>query len=169
MANHRDPIQRVGAYAICISEESAILLSRFAEPDCRWGPPGGGVEHGEHPADGVVREVHEETGYRVKVVRMLGVHSNVWRSPDAEVHAINLLYEVAVVGGCLQDEIGGSSDQAAWIPLAELPERRRTEASMVSYLDQPGCGPGCGVHWVERAQASACSVISAMSGLLAAA
>ncbi|MER6577954.1 NUDIX domain-containing protein [Nonomuraea sp. NPDC001023] len=126
MADNLDAIQRVGAYAICIDEE-AILLSRFAEPDCRWGPPGGGVEHGEHPADAVVREVHEETGYRVKVVRLLGVHSNVWRSPEAEIHATNLLYEVAVVGGFLRNEIGGSSDQAAWVSVAELPERRRTE------------------------------------------
>ncbi|GAA2308059.1 hypothetical protein GCM10010149_67630 [Nonomuraea roseoviolacea subsp. roseoviolacea] len=127
MASHRDPVQRVGAYAICINEEAAILLSRFAEPDCRWGPPGGGLEHGEHPADAVVREVYEETGYRVKVVRLLGVHSNVWRSQDAEIHATNLLYEVAVVGGHLQNETGGSSDQAAWVSLAALPERRRTE------------------------------------------
>lgn len=98
------------------------------------------MEHGEHPADGVVREVHEETGYRVKVVRLLGVHSNVWRSADAEVHAMNLLYEVAVVGGCLQNETGGSSDQAAWVSLAELPERRRTELLDVG-LDLYRCLP----------------------------
>ncbi|MGW4412727.1 NUDIX hydrolase [Nonomuraea sp. NPDC004702] len=140
MANRHDRIQRVGAYAICVGEEASILLSRYAAPDCRWGPPGGGVEHGEHPADAVVREVHEETGYLVKVVRLLGVHSNVWLSPDAEIHATNLLYEVAVVGGFLQNETGGSSDQAAWISLAELPERRRTELLDVG-LDLFRCSP----------------------------
>ncbi|MEU8320768.1 NUDIX domain-containing protein [Nonomuraea sp. NPDC048881] len=140
MANPRDPIQRVGAYAICINEEAAILLSRFAAPDCRWGPPGGGVEHGEHPADAVVREVYEETGYLVKVVRLLGVHSNVWRSPDAEIHATNLLYEVAVMGGFLRNETGGSSDRAAWISLAGLPELRRTELLDVG-LDLFWCSP----------------------------
>ena len=48
------------------------------------GPPGSGVDHGEPPADGVVREVSEETGYDVRVVRLLGVCSNVWhpRSHD---------------------------------------------------------------------------------------
>lgn len=67
----------------------------------RWGPPGGGVEHGEHPDGAVVREVREETGVDVKVVRLLGVHTNVWhpRGGDVQIHAVNLVYEAKAVGG----------------------------------------------------------------------
>ncbi len=121
-----DRVQRLGAYAACVNEDGSILLSRFAVPDLRWGPPGGGVDHGEHPADGVVREVSEETGYDVRVVRLLGVYSNVWNSPDAEIHATSLVYEVALVGGVLRNETGGSSDQAAWLPLTSVPALHHT-------------------------------------------
>ena len=120
-----------------------FLLSRFAAPDGRWGPPGGGVGHGEHPADGVVREVWEETGYDVRVVSLLGVHSSVWHGLDAEVHATHLVYEVAEVGGALRHEVGGSSDQAAWVSLTSLPDLRRTallEVALDLYRRRPQDG-----------------------------
>lgn len=148
-ADERDRSQRLGAYAVCVNDD-AILLSRYAAPDCRWGPPGGGVDHGEHPADGVVREVAEETGYDVRVVSLLGVHSSVWRGSDAEVHAAQVVYEVAVVGGELRHEIAGSTDQAAWVPLANLQTLRHTsflDVALDLYRRRPASGR---VEPVER-------------------
>ncbi len=37
--------------------------------------PGGGLEDGEDPEHAVRREVREETGFRVKVEELLGIHS----------------------------------------------------------------------------------------------
>lgn len=113
-------VQRVGAYGVCICV-GAILLSRYSPPDGRWVLPGGGVDHGEHPEDAIVREVKEETGYQVELDRLLGVESGTWTAPDlTSIHSVNVLYLFEVVGGELAYEIGGSSDSAAWVPLAEL-------------------------------------------------
>jgi 8-oxo-dGTP diphosphatase len=117
-------VQRVGAYAFCVIDER-ILLSRFAEPDCRWGPPGGGVEHGESPAEAVVREVSEETGLAVEVDRVVDVYSNVW-GIDPVVHAISIVFAVHVVGGVLRAETDGSSDQVAWVDLERVRDIRTT-------------------------------------------
>ena len=114
-------VQRVGAYAVCV-DDGRLLLARFADPDRRWTLPGGGVEHGEYPADAVVREVHEETGYDVEVRALLGIHTGIWYRPDTEVHATHLVYEVAVVGGTLRHETAGSSDQAAWFDVDDVPD-----------------------------------------------
>jgi len=49
-----------------------ILMVRHVEPTrSYWTLPGGGVEAGETPAEAAVRKVWEETGLRVKAVRLL--------------------------------------------------------------------------------------------------
>jgi 8-oxo-dGTP diphosphatase len=117
-------VQRVGAYALCVQDDQ-ILLSRFSPPDCRWGPPGGGVEHGESPAAAVVREVAEETGLDVEVGRVVNVYSNVW-GRDPIVHAISIVFEVSVVGGELRGESDGSSDQVRWVLVDRLADTKTT-------------------------------------------
>ncbi|HEY6737421.1 MAG TPA: NUDIX domain-containing protein [Actinopolymorphaceae bacterium] len=112
--------QRVGVYGVCVDADR-ILLSRYAGGARRWSLPGGGLEHGEEPLVGVRREVEEETGYVVRVDELLGVDTALWDLPDVDIHAVNILYAVSVVGGELRNEVGGSSDRAAWIELAALP------------------------------------------------
>jgi 8-oxo-dGTP pyrophosphatase MutT (NUDIX family) len=51
----------------------AILLVRQRDVDL-WSTPGGSLEPGETPADGVVREVWEETGLYTEPRRILAVY-----------------------------------------------------------------------------------------------
>jgi 8-oxo-dGTP diphosphatase len=111
------PKTRVGAYGVCLDGDR-ILLSRYLGGE--WALPGGGIDFGEDPYDGVIREVKEETGYLVAVEALLGVGSVVWQ--QSETHMISIIYHVTVVGGELAHEVDGSSDQAAWIEVAALPE-----------------------------------------------
>ena len=57
----------MGSYAVCLRDD-AVLLTRLIGADPRWTLPGGGLDHGEDPRDGAIREVEEETGYRVEPV-----------------------------------------------------------------------------------------------------
>lgn len=119
---------RVAAYAVC-RRGGDILLARYVSPfdaGRHWTLPGGGIEHAEDPYDAVVREVAEETGYDVAVDRLLGVDSRSRISHDgAELHSIGIYYEVHVTGGRLRNELGGSTDLAAWTPLADVPTLER--------------------------------------------
>ena len=121
---------RVAAYGLCLQDER-VLLARYVSPDAtvrHWTLPGGRVEHGEDPYDALVREVAEETGYRVRVEQLLGVDSRPqrveWEGPVV-FQAIGIFYRVRITGGQLRNEVGGSTDLAAWIPLGEVPELER--------------------------------------------
>lgn len=121
------PHLRVGAYAVVVRDD-AVLLARWAGSG-RWTLPGGGLDHGEDPRAGAVREVEEETGYRVVLGRVLTVESfrELVRRPDGPLdhQTICVLYAAELAGGALRDEIGGSTDSAAWIPLPAVPTLTR--------------------------------------------
>jgi ADP-ribose pyrophosphatase YjhB (NUDIX family) len=120
--------QRVAAYGIARDGE-LVLLSRLARSphQGRWTLPGGGLDFGERPADAVVREVHEETGLHVRVEELLDADAELWTfSRDGgrrEAHAVRFAYRVTVLGGTLGVvEVDGSTDDARWWPMSELPE-----------------------------------------------
>ncbi|MFI6350759.1 NUDIX hydrolase [Streptomyces sp. NPDC050560] len=126
-------VLRVAAYAVCVVDER-ILLARWVAPDGgrHWTLPGGGMEHGEDPYLTVIREVAEETGYTVEPAALLGVHSRVRHDPGAlgrgtSFHGVRLVYEGRLTGGGLRNETDGSTDLAAWHPLADVPGLDRVE------------------------------------------
>jgi len=58
--------------AAVIDDEGRILLIRRADNGL-WAMPGGALEVGETPAEGVVREAFEESGVRATPVALVGV------------------------------------------------------------------------------------------------
>ncbi|TXS55174.1 NUDIX hydrolase [Streptomyces sp. t39] len=122
---------RVAAYAVCTRDDQ-VLLARWVARDGtkRWTLPGGGMEHGEDPIDTVVREVEEETGYRAEITALLGIDSVRRSYPRrlgalADFQGLRIVYEGRVTGGELRPETGGSTDLAAWHPLAGVAELDR--------------------------------------------
>ncbi|MFV0407247.1 MAG: NUDIX domain-containing protein [Propioniciclava sp.] len=119
---------RVAAYAVVSNEDAQILLAHWNDPRVvAWSLPGGGLEPGEHPAETVVREVEEETGYEVTVDALLGVESDIIAedqrsqpNPHGPLQTLRILYRATVIGGSLRHEVNGSTDQAAWFSPAQV-------------------------------------------------
>jgi ADP-ribose pyrophosphatase YjhB (NUDIX family) len=118
---------RVGAYAIVLDDADRLLLVRGASSSDgpgQWWMPGGGLDFGEDPADGVLRELAEETGFSGRIVELLGTVSMVYPTsverPGEPVHVLGFVYRVASVGGALRDELEGSSDACAWLSRTDI-------------------------------------------------
>jgi 8-oxo-dGTP diphosphatase len=114
--------RRIGAYGLCHDDRGRVLLVRASARSARpgtWFLPGGGIEHGEDPADAAVREVAEETGLAVKVVGVRDVTAELVERPPYLEHTDGVTYDVAVTGGTLRPEVDGSSDEVRWVPPAE--------------------------------------------------
>ena len=128
MTGTRTGVERVrlAAYA-WIERGEAVLLCRIASPDRAaglWTLPGGGLAFGEDPVDGVLRELREETGLIGTVGELLGVRSAILEpemtTRGDRLHVVGVLYRVHAPEAALVMEVDGSTDLAAWIPLAEL-------------------------------------------------
>jgi len=117
---------RLAAYAWC-ERDGAVLLTRISvngPGGGLWTLPGGGLDFGEDPVDGVVREVDEETGLDAVTGELLGVRSAVLEPGETisghRVQTVGLLYRGRITGGGLRNEADGSSDLAAWVALADI-------------------------------------------------
>jgi 8-oxo-dGTP diphosphatase len=124
--------QRIGTYGICIDDEDRVLLVRASKQSNApgsWFLPGGGLEHGEAPLDGLRREVAEETGLTIDDVSLRGVLSDLWTLPDgAQLHTVRIVYRIGAWHGELPTSPTPSSSSAN-------PSPRRGK-------DGPGNGPG---------------------------
>jgi ADP-ribose pyrophosphatase YjhB (NUDIX family) len=128
-------VTRVAAYAVCTDEGGRLLLCRIAPGhsvgfDGWWTLPGGGLDHGEDPRDGALRELTEETGYVGELEELLEIDSwhTVFADPregeDLDWHGIRILYRCRIVGGELRDEPDGSTDTCRWFTPDELSAER---------------------------------------------
>lgn len=139
------PRQRIGAYGILTRESDGIpelLLTRIAPTDYgagMWTLPGGGIDHGEHPDDGVVREFHEETSLTVVVTGLAGVTNLhvVGRNRFGvleDFQGVGIIYRVAATPGSDLDDLqvieqDSSTDLVEWVPVTRAAERRLTNVA----------------------------------------
>ena len=122
-------VQRTSAYGVAINEGRILLtrLSARAHRPGAWTLPGGGVDHGEAPADTVVREFAEETGLVARVDHLLDAHSVALTgtAPSGrteDFHGIQLLFRVVILNHAEPHvvETGGTTDAARWVGIDEI-------------------------------------------------
>jgi ADP-ribose pyrophosphatase YjhB (NUDIX family) len=130
LADHRPfQLQRLAVYALVRRGDDVLLtrISRIGAHPGAWTLPGGGLEHGESPRDAVAREVREECGIEVAVGDLLDVHDTHFEgtAPSGrfeDFHGVHLVFRGTVTDGAEPRvvETDGTTDAAAWVPLADI-------------------------------------------------
>jgi 8-oxo-dGTP diphosphatase len=94
-----------------------VLLARRALDPFRgaWDVVGGFVAEGEHPVDGLLREVREETGLDFEVGELLGI----WMGDYAGRATLNLFWRGRFSSG--EPRAADDVDELRWFAPAELP------------------------------------------------
>jgi ADP-ribose pyrophosphatase YjhB (NUDIX family) len=114
------PLPGVGA--VVLRDDHVLLIQRGKPPrQGQWSLPGGLHEVGETAEEAVIREVREETGIEVAVVRLID-HVNIIQHDDAgrvKLHYLLLDFLCHPTGGHLQP--GTDAADAKWVPLAGIP------------------------------------------------
>src|SRR5215469_16121580 len=92
----------VGSSAIVVDDRNRILLQRRTDSG-NWALPGGAMDIGETLAESAAREVKEETGFDVRIERIIGIYSDpghVFAYSDGEVRQeFNICLACTIVGG----------------------------------------------------------------------
>ena len=76
---------KIGTDAAIFNNKGEVLLMERSDGS-GWCLPCGFVEPNETPAEGVVREVYEETGLEVKVKQLVGVFTRKPSAKDGTAH-----------------------------------------------------------------------------------
>ncbi|MBI5301394.1 MAG: NUDIX domain-containing protein [Chloroflexi bacterium] len=122
------------AGGLIVRDGCVLLVKRAVEPfKDYWDLPGGFLEAGEHPRDGMFREVREETGLEVRVRELLGVYVDRYDNNGDEIFTLNHYYIVEPIGGALRaaDDVNAF----AWFALDALPDAIAFEHAPVVLRD----------------------------------
>jgi 8-oxo-dGTP diphosphatase len=110
------------AGALCVEDGRVLLARRAAEPfQGRWDIPGGFLEEGEDPVDGLRRELKEETGLDVEPQRFLGVWMDRYGGDSTAEATLNLYWIARIVDG--DPEPADDVSELRWFDRNALPRR----------------------------------------------
>ena len=107
------------AGVLVVREGRLLLVRRAFEPfKDWWDVPGGFLHDGEHPEDGAVREIGEETGLRVRLTGLVGIFMDTY-GPTGDA-TLNVFYTGEAIGG--QEVAGSDATGLCWFAPDEIPE-----------------------------------------------
>jgi 8-oxo-dGTP diphosphatase len=121
----------VGVGAILLNRDRILMAQRGKEPlKGWWSLPGGALETGESLADGVRREVREETGLEIRPLGVLEIFERIMRDSNGEpeYHYVLIDYVCRITGGtlCAGDDVC----RVEWVRRSELVKLQITEGTL---------------------------------------
>ncbi len=110
-----------------VFRDDRILLVQEREDGC-WTLPGGWADVNESPAEGVVREVREESGYQTRALKLLAVYDrNRHGHPPIPFHAYKLFFLCESIGGA--PEVSNETSGVDWFAEDHLPPLSTTRVT----------------------------------------
>ena len=113
---------KVGVIALAKNENDEVLmLLRKKEPaKGLWAIPGGKLELYERLEDTLVREMKEELGVEIEVVKFICNIQDI--NEEKELHWIMPVYEVKIVKGKVRNLEPENHGEVRWFKMSEIPE-----------------------------------------------
>jgi ADP-ribose pyrophosphatase YjhB (NUDIX family) len=119
----------VGSSAVVMDSENRILLQRRSDSG-NWALPGGTMDIGETFAQSAIREVKEETGFDVRIERIVGIYSDpghVFAYEDGEVRQeFSICLACTIISGELK--VSSESTDVRFFSFDELPSQAMHES-----------------------------------------
>ena len=117
--HYANPVPAVAA--LVVDTAGRLLLARRAyAPDAGlWDTPGGFLDEGEEPRDGLRRELREEAGVEIEIGDFFGMYLDRYGSVEDAPYVLNLVWRASIVAGEL--EAADDVSELAWFARDDLP------------------------------------------------
>lgn len=136
------PLYPIPGVAVHIKKDDTyLLIKRVADPDKGfWSVPGGLIEVGERAVEAAEREVREETGLSVELLKRLGVYDKIELDPSGKVlyHFIIMHFQAQPLGGDLTPM--DDALDSVWVRKEQFNEYQLTH-SLQMFLKRIGFTP----------------------------
>jgi mutator protein MutT len=125
----------VSAGAIITDARGRVLLLKHRfRPGSDWGMPGGFLEKGEQPEEGLRRELREEIGFEVKNLKLFTTRA------FKRAKQIEIVFTGRTTAE--PDQLSFEIQKAAWFSLDELPpELPKDQAQLIKRALKDGASP----------------------------
>lgn len=138
---------KVGVRAAVFDTAGRILMVRETVDENRWSLPGGWADVNQTPAQSVVREVFEESGYQVRAVKLAAVWDRARQAhPPLAFSIVRMFFVCALEGGSPKTSV--ETSEVAWFAEPDVPadlSLRRTLPHHISRMF---------AHWREPGMAT---------------
>ena len=135
---------KVGVRGAVFDQAGRILMVREAVDDHRWTLPGGWADVNQTPSQSVVREVFEESGFRVRAVKLAAVWDRARQAqPAMAFSVVRMFFICALEGGEARTSL--ETSEVGWFAEADIPadlSLRRTLPSHISRMFDHWREPG---------------------------
>ncbi|HEY1412191.1 MAG TPA: NUDIX hydrolase, partial [Rhodopila sp.] len=111
---------KVGVRAAVFDASGRILMVRETADDNRWSLPGGWADVNQTPAQSVVREVFEESGYHVRAMKLAAVWDRSRHThPPTAFSVVRLFFICALEGGSPRTSV--ETSEVGWFAETDRP------------------------------------------------
>ena len=135
----------VGAGAIIFNDEGKVFIAKRGKKARnergKWDFPGGSVEFGETCEDAVKRELMEEFGIEIKIIKLLEVVDHIL--PEEKQHWVSPSYIAKLVKGFPKIMEPEKCDEIKWVEISEInPEELSisSRSNFNKYVEEYGNG-----------------------------
>lgn len=108
-----------------------LLLVRESQ-DGGWTMPGGWADVGDVPSEAAEREVWEESGFRVKALKLIGVYDANRLEPLELFHAYKLVFFCEIIEGCATTS--SETSEVEFFGMNEIPDQLSGERTHYRHI-----------------------------------
>lgn len=83
----------IGVTGVILNDKNEVLICKHTYRQIKWSLPGGYIKGKEHPKEGLVREIEEETGFIVRIGEELRIRT------DREMARLDISFVGSYIGG----------------------------------------------------------------------
>ncbi len=113
----------VGITGVIFDDKDEVLLFKHSYRQTQWSLPGGYLQSGEHPREGLEREIKEESGLVVSVDQQLKTRT------DRQTARLDMCYIGKFIGGIFQKS--AEVIEYGFFSFENLPEISKSQLFMI--------------------------------------